>query len=1036
MKLNLAQNIAVDTIEGPVMVIAGPGTGKTQLLSARVGSILEKTDLLPENILCLTFTDAATVAMRKRLIKFMGSMAHRVPIFTFHSFCQKVINDFQNEMGITSLEPISELETIETYNKIIDLWPLGHPLKNYKLPYTYRKNIIDLNRLLKQERLTKESLFLLIDKEIENLPFNEKVIYKVKRGKFNKGDLNPVTYERELDKLKKLKSATETCYEYRYQLSETGRYDFDDMILWVIDLFKSNEYSLLRYQEQYQYIMVDEYQDTNKAQNELILLLASFWEIPNLMVVGDDDQSIYRFQGANVENLHAFESQFASHLNKVVLSENYRSSQQILDASGYVININTTRLIPDKSLISKSQNLKSTLEPVVVECTNILYEAAYILNGIEDAHKKGIPYSEMAVIFRNHVQADEIKKYLSAKNIPYYLKKRTNIFNLPLIINILELISYIVDEKNKSYLGEYRLFKILHFDFWNIEAADLAKVALYVRQENILWRNCIHDLKENFALKQLLSESSVEKIIKLSADINYWIGKAFNFPLQQLLEKVIAKGGILSHILQSPNKLFLLQVLQTFFDYLKEETRKNPSLKLEKFLQSIRLMKENNIALEAEEIIEKGEGVNLLTAHASKGLEFEAVFILGCNEKLWDKTKDRLPFNIREVITHNEDSLLEENRRLFYVACTRAKSLLYVSYNTLDFNLKELQESVFVTEILESGISTKMKAEISDEQIMEIQAAQFGLNEADSDFIPIGSEFLSKFTDDYVLSATHLDTYLDCPVKFYYRNLLQIPSAKTGPLSFGNAIHKALELFFKTMLIHPQKLYPELSQLISWFKFDLEKNRDSFIPEDFERTLEYGAELVLPKLYSTFLPEWNENKNREPEKNLKDIVVNHVPIRGKLDQLVFDDARSVHVIDFKTGKYSSDKKKLILPPVIGIVPEEATFEELYGGNYWRQVAFYHLLLNNDPLHNYKTISGEMFFVEPDKKDIFVRERIFIQPEEFNFMERLIAEVYQKIKNHEFTKGCGKKDCEWCNFNTYYLKQETYSSEGLMESEDD
>ncbi|MFM9944860.1 MAG: ATP-dependent DNA helicase [Bacteroidia bacterium] len=1033
MILNPAQNKAVDSIEGPLMTIAGPGTGKTQLLSARVGSILEKTDLLPENILCLTFTDAASAAMRKRLIKFMSADAHRVPIFTFHSFCQKVITDYQNEMEILSLEPVSDLETIEFYNKIIDQFEFGNPLKNYKVPYTYRKDLKELNRLLKQEQLTKVTIEESIKKLIDELPSNESILYKRAYKGFKAGNINPTKYKEAYDKLEKLKFAIQACYDYRQLLSENGRYDFDDMIIWVIDFLKKNEHALVRYQEQYQYIMVDEYQDTNKAQNELMLLLASYWDSPNVMVVGDDDQSIYRFQGANVENLHDFENRFTHDLQKVVLSENYRSSQSILDAAGWVIHKNTTRLIADKKLESKNPEIKSNEPPLVVECTNLMYEAAFITNEILKAKAEGMPLSEMAVIYRNHAQVDVLKAYLGLKGIPYYLKKRTDILNIPFTTNIIELLYYIGDEKIKPYSGEHRLFKILHFDFWEIAPADLAKLAFYLKEEKLKWRDAINGIEENENLKKIISSESAVKIAKLASDIEYWIGKAFNFTLQQLLEKVIAKGGILSYVMQSSNKLYLLQALQTFFDYLKEETRKRTNLSLEGFLKTIKLMQDNSIALEAEEIIEKSEGVNLLTAHSSKGLEFEMVFVIGCNTKLWDKTKDRLPFHIREVIVPaTSNSLLEENRRLFYVACTRAKSYLSIIYNTTDLDLKDQQESVFVTEFLESGIPQKIKAQITDEQIMEIQISLFGADTDDKDFEPIDKDFLNKFTDNYVLSATHLDNYLECPIKFYYRNLLQIPSAKTGPLTFGNGIHRALELFFKSMLKHPEKQYPGLDQLVSWFRFDMDRHADSFTPEDFSRTLEYGSEKVLPQLYNTFLPEWEENKHREPEKNLKDIVVNNVPIKGKLDQLVFQDNYSVNVIDFKTGKFSSEKKKTLKPPVIGIDPETAKMEERYGGNYWRQVAFYHLLINNDKFHNYKTISGEMFFVEPDAKGNFTREKIFIQPEEFKFMENLIADVYGKIKNHEFTKGCGKKDCEWCNFNMYYLNRQVYSSEGLME----
>jgi len=1034
MMLNDAQRSAVNCIDGPLMVIAGPGTGKTQLLSARVGNILETTDLLPENILCLTFTDSATVAMRKRLISFMGSAAYRIPIFTFHSFCQKIITDYQHEMGISNLEPVSDIEVINFYHKIIDNWEFGNPLKNYKVPYIYRKDIIELNRILKQERISKEYLFQLIEDETNALPFKEELLYKVNRGQMKKGDLNPKKYEEALHKLQKLKSAAETCFVYRDLMLEKGRYDFDDMILWVIDFLSSHPFALLRYQEQYQYIMVDEYQDTNKAQNELILLIASYWDSPNLMVVGDDDQSIYRFQGANVENLHAFESQFSKDLQKIVLNENYRSSQLILDTSGHVISKNTTRLIPNKELLAKKSFNNET--PLIIECPNEMYEAAVVFNMITEFHQSGVPYSEMAVIYRNHSQVNRLQSYLAANNVPFSLKKRANILDTPLIINILELLHYISDEGSKPYEGEFRLFKIMHFDFWEILPSDLAKLSLFIRKEKLKWRICLDTIKTTPELRSLITESSFEKLIKLAADMEYWIGKSFNLPLQQLVEKVIAKGGILSFVLQSPQKRFLLQSLQTFFDYLKNETRRNPELSLKEFLSTIKLMKENAISLETEEIMEKTDGVNLITAHASKGLEFEKVFIIGCNEKLWDKENDRLPFGLRELITHNTDSLTEENRRLFYVACTRAKSGLYLLYNEKNLELKDLQESVFVNEFLESGIPQKINAQITEDQIMEIQMTLSGLDQPDKNFEPLDPEFLKEFTENYALSATHLDNYLECPVKFYYRNLLQIPSAKTGPLSFGNAIHKALELFFKTMVDDPQHQYPELSQLVSWFRFDLEKNRDSFTKEDFNRMMEYGSEKVLPALYARFIDEWNSNKNRIPEKNLADVVVNHIPIKGKLDQLVFLDKHQVHVIDFKTGRFTPDKKKTLLPPILGINAENAKPEELYGGNYWRQVAFYHLLLNNDPLHHYQTVAGEMFFVEPDSKGNFNRETIYVQPDELKFMESLIADVYNKIKNHEFNKGCGKKDCEWCNFNTFYLKHQGYSSENLMETAED
>lgn len=1032
MKLNHQQHIAVKAIEGPVITIAGPGTGKTQLLSGRVAQILKDTDLLPENILCLTFTDAAIIAMHQRLKEIMGVAAHRVAIYTFHSFCQKVIADYQFEMNVLSLEPISDLESVEYYHKIIDAFDANNPLKNYKLPYIDTKNLSNLNQLLKQERLSKEDLFLKIEDKIRALDNDETLRYKRKFREFNKGDLNPSLYQNALQKLEKLKAAIDACYQYREMMSKTGRYDFDDMILWVLDFLKNNEFALLKYQEQYQYIMVDEYQDTNKAQNDLILLLASYWDVPNLMVVGDDDQSIFRFQGANIENLNNFVSKYSDQLLTVTLNENYRSSQIILDAGSYVIQKNLNRLVQNKNLVARKNPSAYERTPTVVECKNILYESAYVVNKIEEALEKGIPPSEIAVIYRTHKQSETLQSYLSFKNIPFYLKKRSNIFHLAFINNLIELLEYIKDEKSKPYSGEWRLFKILHFDFWEISSFDLAKLAYTIKQKGMKWRDVLNTLQEDNALIKIIGDDSIKKLQKFTSDLEYWIVKSHNLTLQELVEKVISKGGILSHILQSVQKKLLLQALQTLFDFLKDQTRLKPELTLDAFLRNVSLMKENKIALEAEEIIEKGEGIQLLTAHASKGLEFELVIVLGCNEEFYDKTIDRLPFSIREIIVPGTtDSLLEENRRLFYVACTRAKSDLCITYNQTNLNLKNLMESVFVTEFMESGLAELTKAEISENQMLEVQVALFNKNHDEKNFELMDDVFLSQYTENFVLSSTNLDNYLECPVKFYYRNLLHIPSAKSAPLSFGNAIHFALEMFFKNMLKHPEKKYPGLQQLKTWFKFELDKHADTFIPEDFSRALEYGQLKVLPQLYNTFLPEWEQNKNREPEKNLSNIVVNEVPIKGKVDQLLFLDPHLVHVIDFKTGKINSRKKNTLKAPVIGIDPHEAKFEELYGGNYWRQIAFYHLLLNNDKLHKYQTVSGEMFFVEPDDSGRFYRETIKIHPEEFIFMENLIKEVYTKIKNHEFSEGCQKPDCEWCNFNKFYLNKKIYSSENLM-----
>ncbi len=324
--LNENQKTAVDTIEGPVMVIAGPGTGKTQILAARVGKILLVTDALSENILCLTYTDAGAIAMRKRLQEFIGSEAYKVKICTFHSFCNDVIQENLSLFEKTALDPISDLEKIELYKELIDAFPQNHPLKRFSRDVYYdREGLQNLFSTMKEEGWGANFVNEKIDEYLENIKSNEKYIYKVNRkGQWKIGDLKP-NYYKEVQKMERLRAAVAEFDNFQDLMRKNNRYDFDDMIAWVIKAFDENKSLLADYQERYQYILVDEFQDTSGAQNQVVQQLISYWDQPNVFVVGDDDQSIYRFQGANLENMLDFAKQYENDLKTVVLTDNYRS---------------------------------------------------------------------------------------------------------------------------------------------------------------------------------------------------------------------------------------------------------------------------------------------------------------------------------------------------------------------------------------------------------------------------------------------------------------------------------------------------------------------------------------------------------------------------------------------------------------------------------------------------------------------------------------------------------------------------------------
>ena len=489
-KLNAAQQKAVDSIEGPVMVIAGPGTGKTQILSARVGKILLDTDTLPENILCLTYTDAGTIAMRKRLLSFIGSDAYRVNIHTFHSFCNDVIQENLSLFEKNSLDPISELERTELLKELIDKFPKDHPLKRYRGDVYYEiNNLYQLFSSMKREGWTPNFILERVDAYINDLPNRDEFIAKRAVKEFKKGDVRTDKIEDEKTKMEKLKAAVNEFDHFQALMQKRNRYDFDDMINWVIKAFEENPNLLLTYQEKYLYIMVDEYQDTSGTQNKIVELLINYWEKPNVFVVGDDDQSIYRFQGANVENMLAFAQSFEKDLLKVVLQNNYRSIQPILDISKILIQQNKDRLINQvegltKELIASNTNINHlTNSPVLVAYETQKQEMVDITLQIETLIQQGVQPGKIGVLYKENKYGDTLTEFLKLKNIPVYSKRDLNLFHIPLAQKIILLLEYLAAEHDTPYGGDEMLFSILHFNWLNIPPIEIAKLSIEVAEK-------------------------------------------------------------------------------------------------------------------------------------------------------------------------------------------------------------------------------------------------------------------------------------------------------------------------------------------------------------------------------------------------------------------------------------------------------------------------------------------------------------------------------------------------------------------------
>lgn len=1011
--LNQAQKQAVDTIEGPVMVIAGPGTGKTQILGARIGKILLETDTAPDNILCLTYTDAGAIAMRKRLVSFIGTSAYKVIISTFHSFCNDIIQDNLSLFDKTSLDPISELEKIELLKKLIDGFEKNNPLKRYRGDvYFEMSNLSKLFSAMKKEGWSSSYLIEKINTYIQEIPFREEFIYKRKYKQFEAGSLKQGLVDVELEKMEKLKAAVASFDVYQELMKSHNRYDFDDMINWVLKAFNENKNLLAQYQERYLYILVDEFQDTSGTQNALIKLLVNYWEQPNLFVVGDDDQSIFRFQGANVENMLHFQKDYVEDVLMIVLENNYRSTQPILDASTIIINNNQERLVNkinglEKKLISANSKLQNiTTAPSIISYDTPQEEMMDITEQITLLIASNIAPQEIAVLYKENRYGEEIAHFLQQKNIPVFTKRTANLLDQTLIKQIITLLDYLTCELDQSYEGSHLLFEILHFKWWNISPITIAKLTFEANQLKYSdkansFRKVLVDKTQEVQV-DLFTQGGLTEVAKAVKVLETLIGEVTNVTLLNLIEQVLQKTGIIQAVLKSDNKAFELEMITKFFDFIKEETHRHPSLDLKTLVEMLHLMQREGIRLPMPITTGGASGVHLLTTHGSKGLEFEYVFVAGTNAHLWEKKRASnavgytLPDTVLTSLENADDK--EELRRLFYVAVTRAKKHIQVSFSANKADGKEAEPSQFIIEMIE-GKEATIERKILDEQI-QLQYKLLHLQTAPQpEIAQLEADFIAPKLEHFTMNVTALNNYLKCPLHFYYNSLIRVPSGKSEATTFGSAVHDALNKLFRKMQERNNQ-FPDIQELVEDFNYYMQRHREAFTQVEFKNRKEQG-EMVLTDYYNQYVEGWN--KVVTTEYRINNVLLKGIPLKGAIDKIEFN-GKQVVVIDYKTGSVENAKEKLLAP----------NEKNPLGGDYWRQAVFYKILLRGHP-KNWEVERAEFDFVEPNKKKAFEKIGIDISEADITTVSQQVVETWEKIQNKEFYKGCGKADCHWCQF---------------------
>jgi DNA helicase II / ATP-dependent DNA helicase PcrA len=986
-RLNAHQKEAVDSIEGPVMVIAGPGTGKTQILTLRIANIITKTDTAPENILALTFTEAGVHAMRTRLVDMIGAPGYKVRINTFHGFANDVITRFPEEFPvIIGAQHVTEVEQVRQIEEIITSLPLKE-IKPFGDPAYYVRDILSAVSKLKREAVTPDDFTKIIKRELEEFEkipdlYHEKGAWK---GKM-KGE-----YRDLLKRLEKNKELAIVYAAYEDALRTTRHYDYNDMIVQVVGALRTNEDLLRTLQEEHQYILVDEHQDTNNAQNAILELMSNFHPSPNLFIVGDEKQAIYRFQGASLENFLYFKNLYPD-AKLIVLENNYRSTQSILDSAHGV-------LAGEKKLKANAPHEALPIRLFAFSRPEI--EQYFLAKDIKEKIAAGTPPSDIAILYRDNKDAFGIAEMLEKFGVPFGIESDQDIMTDRDIRKLIAIL-YMVDDIG----NDQKLVPVLHIDFLGCDPLNVYTIMQYASKERMPLLRVMRSAELLDALK--IHDKDI--LMRRAAQITAWGKGAKNEDLLPFVERVIRESDFLTHILRSPDALEKIDKLTALFNEMQRLVADHKSYELHDFLEYLVTLASHNLLIKKAGAAPSGGSsasggrVHLMTAHRSKGQEFSYVYMVQAFDGHWGNRRRRDKITIPAVVfsktgdTIPEDADNQDETRLFYVALTRAKKEVTITYARQNASGDEQLPSEFIQNIHEDLIK-KGSSDIYEEEYASAHELRVAPRVSMAPSIK-EKAFIAGVLEERGLSVTGLNHFLECPWKYFYSDVLHIPRAKSRPELYGIAVHAALKDFFDAIRTGDT---PDKKFLLD--RFALYMNRAPLGEEEFQASIEKGNH-ALTGYYDTYHESWRMNTLTEfnvtgvtlggegREKNLKLI--------GKIDKIEFLEADgAVNVVDYKTGK----------PKTRGQMEgktKDAT------GNEKRQLVFYDILLRGHDGGKMHMMSGDIDFLEPDDKGRYHKENFVVSEEDRTEVRRLIEETAGKIRELSFwNEACDEKDCEFC-----------------------
>lgn len=1013
-RLNTEQKQAVDTIDGPVMVIAGPGTGKTTILTLHIANILRLTDTPASGILAISFTDAGVKAMRMKLREVIGARADEVRIYTFHSFASAVIAEFpEHFVHIARAQQMTDIEAQELVRGILKdkkfkmIRPLGEPDH-------YVSSILKAISDAKREALTPEMVRDFARSEAERISKDPDSIST--RGA-TKGQLKAEA-RKQIEKAEKtlLFADVYEAYEAKKRAGGSGaaggvnsgaaarKIDFDDLIFELLQAIRTDELLRSLIQEKYLYLLVDEHQDTNDSQNAIIRAIADFFDSPNLFVVGDEKQAIYRFQGASVQNFLRFQNAWKN-MQVISLEENYRSHQHILDAGFSLIENNYAEgehpLLRVKLRAGKQGGGMDEEKPRPIEVVTAGNSAAADMalverlkdfiakntRAFEAAGAGAVEEKTAAIIVRRNRDVERLATLCEAHGVHAVSERGINIFLHPIGALFFDLIHFLHDPSQTEALAV-----TLASGLWGVEFARAAELIRLVKSGKGASATLTHEGKTAEVLNALPLVATVREEMTQRGGLAFLVYAA-------------EQSGLLLVIAKSPANTEVWRGIVALATELAGRDRAyadDPRRLIEALLSYRATAETRSVKILSGT---PDAPVRIMTAHGSKGLEYDEVFLPYAVNESW-LTRPRSASFLLPGQVKNEGDELRDARRLFYVALTRARRHVTIITPLEDGSGKAFTPLGFVEELGDGADA----GNVSRTEIPAISDNAFVLAKTRGKVRR--NEELAAYAKTILfekgLSVTALNHFLECPQQFLYKSIIKVPEPPSAKSEGGSAMHLAMDRVWHLVRAKNREDSGEVSvkkieaEILSATSEYLDK---SLLPSFEKEAIREELKETTPEVATALAPHFAQQGEVFTETWFETQEAG-IRLHGKMDAVIDTSGSTegdiVRVFDYKTSQAKSEAA------IKGETKSDSS------GNYFRQLIFYYILLSAQSKYQGKRIEPALVFIKPDDKGRCQTVALPIGPTDVSRVKGEIAELVESVQSGDLVNArCENEECGWC-----------------------